>query len=98
MKEKTNQLLEELIAQLEGKEDFNELRDQLFKRGVEALLKSELTAHLGHPKGEKPVSDNPRNGYSEMSVQRPENQSHRNFFHKTPVVVTVPRFSVPKPV
>ena len=69
MKEKTNQLLEELIAQLEGKEDFNELRDQLFKRGVEALLKSELTAHLGHRPGEKPTTDNLRNGYSEKTIK-----------------------------
>ena len=42
MQEQTNELLDELISQLKGKEDFEELREQLFKRGVEALLKSEM--------------------------------------------------------
>ncbi len=69
MKEKTNQLLEELISQLQGKEDFDELRDQLFKRGVEALLNSEMTAHLGHRKGQKPTADNLRNGFSEKTIK-----------------------------
>ena len=69
MKEKTNQLLEQLISELKGKEDFEELRDQLFKRGVEALLKAELTAHLGHGKGGQPDGDNLRNGYSEKTIK-----------------------------
>ena len=69
MKEKTNQLLEQLIAELKGKEDFEELRDQLFKRGVEALLKAELTAHLGHSKGDSPQGENLRNGYSEKTIK-----------------------------
>lgn len=69
MQEKTNQLLEQLISELKGKEDFEELRDQLFKRGVEALLKAEMTAHLGHPKGESPQGDNLRNGYSEKTIK-----------------------------
>ena len=74
MKKETNKLLEELISQLEGKEDFNELRDQLFKRGVEALLKSELTAHLGHKEGEQPASSNIRNGYSEKTIKTSEGE------------------------
>ena len=69
MKKETNDLLEELIKQLEGKEDFYELRDALFKRGVEALLDSELTAHLGYKKGKKPQTTNIRNGYSEKTLK-----------------------------
>lgn len=69
MKERTNQLLEELISQLEGKEDFYELKDQLFKRGIEALLKAEMSAHLGYAKGEAPVGDNIRNGHSQKTIK-----------------------------
>ena len=53
MKEEANQLLDDLIRQLTGKEDFEELRDQLFKRGAESLLKVEMTAHLGYVAGQK---------------------------------------------
>jgi transposase-like protein len=74
MKKETNKLLEELISQLEGKDDFNELRDQLFKRGIEALLKSELTAHLGHQEGDKPSSSNIRNGFSEKTIKTSEGE------------------------
>lgn len=69
MKEQTNALLEELISQLEGKEDFIELREALFKRGVEALLSAELTAHLGYEAGQDPRSSNRRNGYSEKTLK-----------------------------
>ena len=76
MKKESEKLLESLISQLEGKEDFEELREQLFKRGVEALLKAELTAHLGHQKGAKPAADNLRNGYSEKTIKTSEGE-HR---------------------
>ncbi|WP_020539389.1 IS256 family transposase [Lewinella cohaerens] len=76
MQEQTNQLLEELISQLKGKEDFEELREQLFKRGVEALLKSELTAHLGHSEGAEPLEDNVLNGYSAKTIKG-ANGTHR---------------------
>jgi transposase-like protein len=55
---------------------FYELRETLFKRGVEALLDAELTAHLGHPKGSKPLSKNVRNGYSEKTIKTSEGE-HR---------------------
>lgn len=74
MKEKTNKLLEELLSQIEGKEEFYELREALFKRGVEALLDAELTAHLGHEKGAKPLSNNVRNGYSEKTIKTSEGE------------------------
>ena len=69
MKEESNQLLDELISQLSGKEDFEELRDQLFKRGVESLLKAEMTAHLGYEAGQKPIANNQRNGYSKKTIK-----------------------------
>ncbi len=69
MKKETNELLEQLLSKIEGKEEFNELREALFKRGVEALLNAELTAHLGHKKGEKPASSNIRKGYSEKTIK-----------------------------
>lgn len=69
MKEETNQLLDSLIGQLSNKEEFDELRDQLFKRGVESLLKAEMTAHLGHQKGDKPLTDNHRNGFSKKTIK-----------------------------
>ena len=69
MKKETNELLEQLLSKIEGKEEFNELREALFKRGVEALLNAELTAHLGHKKGEKSASSNIRNGYSEKTIK-----------------------------
>lgn len=69
MKKKTEALLEELISQLEGKEDFAALQEALFKRGVEALLKSELTAHLGYESGKEPNGSNRRNGYTEKTLK-----------------------------
>jgi len=69
MKKNTSELLDQLINQLEGKEDFEQIRDQLFKRGVESLLKAEMTAHLGYQSGASPESDNIRNGYSEKTIK-----------------------------
>jgi len=69
MNEKTNKLLEELVKQLENKEDFELVRDQLFKRGVESLLQAELTAHLGHDQGALPTGENVRNGYSKKTLK-----------------------------
>lgn len=72
MKKKTEDLLNELLKQLEGKEDFDELRDQLLKRGIETLLKAEMTAHLGHKQGETPDAGNVRNGFSEKTLKTSE--------------------------
>lgn len=43
--------LEALIGKISNKEDFDTVRDQLLKRGIESLLKAEMTAHLGYEKG-----------------------------------------------
>ena len=69
MKEQAQKLLDELISKIENKEELEAIREQLFKRGVESLLNSELTAHLGRPKGSNSNSGNVRNGYSEKTLK-----------------------------
>ena len=69
MNQKIDDLLDKLLEEIDGKESLNQLQDELFKRGVETLLKSELDLHLGYNKGEKPVSENIRNGYSEKTLK-----------------------------
>jgi transposase-like protein len=76
MKEVTNDLLDKLVGELENKEDFLQVRDQLLKRGIESLLKAEMSAHLGYEPGKVPLSDNIRNGYSEKTIKSPDG-SHR---------------------
>lgn len=69
MKQNTSDLLDQLITQIEGKEDFDQIRDQLFKRGVESLLNAEMTAHLGHLPNTSASGTNIRNGYSQKSIK-----------------------------
>ena len=69
MRQETEQLLDDLVSKLKGKADFDELRDALFKRGVEALLKAELTAHLGYRSGGSPIESNIRNAYSSKTLK-----------------------------
>jgi len=52
-----------------SKEDFDKVRDQLLKRGVESLLKAEMSAHLGHIPNQTPLGDNIRNGHSEKTIK-----------------------------
>lgn len=75
MEKKTENLLDELISKIETKEEFEQIQKQLFKRGIEALLNAELTAHIGHEKGTKPASDNVRNGYSEKTLKTPSGKT-----------------------
>lgn len=69
MNEQAQKLLDELVSKIENKEEFEAIREQLFKRGVESLLNAELTAHLGHPKSSSSDSGNIRNGYSEKTLK-----------------------------
>lgn len=69
MNKKTEELLEELIGEVGNKEQLEQVRVQLFKRGVESLLNAEMTAHLGHGKGKRPSSGNIRNGYSQKTLK-----------------------------
>ena len=76
MKDKTKKLLDDLITQIGDQEEFKQVQDQLFKRGVESLLKAELSAHLGFPPGDSPIDQNVRNGYSEKTIKG-QNGNHR---------------------
>lgn len=69
MKTEATKLLEELVSKIQNKEEFEHIREQLLKRGVEALLNAEMTAHLGYKKGEVPLTENLRNGYSEKTIK-----------------------------
>jgi len=57
------------LSQIEGQSDFEEIREQLFKRGIQALLNAEMTAHLGHEKQATPKTSNIRNGYSSKTIK-----------------------------
>lgn len=69
MQEKTSKLLSELLCEINSKEELDSVRSELFKRGVETLLKAEMTAHLGHPPGGTPIEENIRNGYSSKTIK-----------------------------
>ena len=61
--------LDALIGKITNKEDFTQVKNQLLKRGIESLLKAEMTAHLGFDKGDNPITDNTRNGFSEKTIK-----------------------------
>src|SRR5690554_1714989 len=61
--------LEALIGKISNKEDFDTVRDQLLKRGIESLLKAEMTVHLGYEKGRSGTDGNQRNGFSEKTIK-----------------------------
>jgi len=69
MQDKTNELLTALLGQIENKSDLDTIQSELFKRGVESLLKAEMTAHLGHQNGHTPKDNNIRNGYSSKTIK-----------------------------
>jgi len=61
--------LNALIGKITSKEEFSQVKDQLLKRGIESLLKAEMTAHLGYPKGNATIENNQRNGFSEKTIK-----------------------------
>jgi len=61
--------LDALIGKISNKEDFDQVKDQLLKRGIESLLKAEMTAHLGYQKGGSVIENNQRNGFSEKTIK-----------------------------
>lgn len=61
--------LDALIGKISNKEDFNQVKEQLLKRGIESLLKAEMTAHLGYQKGDSVIENNQRNGFSEKTIK-----------------------------
>ena len=78
---KAIELLDLILDQVDDKETLLDIQDQLFKRGVETLLQSELKAHLGYEKGDKPISSNTRNGHSQKTLKT----------NKGDVLIKVPR-------
>jgi transposase-like protein len=74
--DKKNQLLEELIKEIKTKEEFDTIKDQLFKRGIESLLNAEMTAHLGYAKHEKAPErrSNARNGTTPKTLKTTEGE------------------------
>ena len=79
--QKIDELLDSILNQVDDKESLLDLQDKLFKRGVETLLNSELKVHLGYEKGDKPISTNTRNGYSQKTLKS----------NKGEVLIKVPR-------
>ena len=61
--------LEALIGEIKNKEDFDKVKEQLLKRGIESLLKAEMTAHLGYGKGDSVIAKNQRNGFSQKTIK-----------------------------
>ena len=55
--QKVIELLDYILEQVEDNESLLDIQDQLFKRGVETLLKSELKPQLGYEKGDKPIKE-----------------------------------------
>lgn len=69
MKEKANELLDELLKHITNKEDLQNINESLYKRGVETLLRAELDSHLGYQHGTSPKAGNQRNGYSQKTLK-----------------------------
>lgn len=61
--------LDALIGKISNKEDFDQVKEQLLKRGIESLLKAEMTAHLGYQKGDSVKENNQRNGFSDKTIK-----------------------------
>ena len=69
MKNKTEELLDSLVSQISDGAEFEQVQEQLKKRGIQSLLKAELSGHLGYLPGEKPIGTNTRNGYSQKTLK-----------------------------
>jgi putative transposase len=67
----SNKLPKDFFKQFKNKEEFQSFFQDLFKQGVEEMLKGELDEHLGYEKHspEGHHSGNSRNGYSKKKVK-----------------------------
>jgi putative transposase len=63
------QLAEELFSGVKGRDQAKEMLSQLYKYGIEAILKAELDEHLEHEKHEESPDGNYRNGSSKKTVK-----------------------------
>lgn len=78
MKDKTEELLDALVSQIKDGTEFELVQEQLKKRGIQSLLKAELSGHLGYLPGEKPVGTNIRNGYSQKTLKSNDGEMRIN--------------------
>jgi hypothetical protein len=62
-------LAEELFSGVKDKKKFNTILSELFKHGIETVLKAELDEHLGHDKHGESSHGNYRNGTSKKTVK-----------------------------
>lgn len=69
MNNELEEQLDALIGKISSKEDFDQVKEQLLKRGIESLLKAEMTAHLGYNKGDSVIGNNQRNGFSQKTIK-----------------------------
>jgi len=69
-------LQKDFFAQFKTMKDLNSFVDSVFKRGVEVMLKAELTDHLGYEKhaAEGKHSGNSRNGNSRKVLKTPSGE------------------------
>lgn len=67
----TDEQIKSLFSQVKGKEAFHSLISQLYKRGIEHMLESELSHFLGYEKHDKQGdnSGNSRNGFTKKRVK-----------------------------
>ena len=67
----TNELPKDFFKQFKSKEEFHSFFNDLFKQGIEKMLKAELKAHLGYEKHSREgyVSGNSRNGSYSKSIK-----------------------------
>lgn len=62
------QLAAELFGKVKDKSEMKDMLSELYKHGIEALLKAELNEHLEHDKHEESPDGNYRNGSSKKTV------------------------------
>ena len=63
------QLAEQLFGKIKDKSEAKEMLSELYKYGIEAMLKAELDEHLEHDKHEESPDGNYRNGSSKKTVK-----------------------------
>jgi transposase-like protein len=63
------QLAEELFGKVKDKTEAKQMFQELYKYGIEAMLKAELDEHLSHEKHEESPDGNYRNGSSKKTVK-----------------------------
>jgi len=60
----------DFLKQFKDSKDFGNFMDELYKRGIEAMLEGELEAHLGYAKHtQNTQTDNYRNGYGKKKIK-----------------------------